>query len=183
MKNWTERSSHFCFRFLCWVELYLNDTYVLDQRSIWYCKVLYSHMVIFPTHPPQFQVPVRAGLPEEPEHCSAQPESLAIHNSVCCQRWDCHTAVQLLDNSNNEYLHSALSHKSQSELLALYITECTVNTYVHACTCLGGTGGAGVMLKNKTRDSWLLSWRQWRGCTSGGVYVPCIHTHARWELL
>ena len=22
-----------------------------------------------------------------------------------------------------------------------------------------------------------------RGCTSGGVYVPCIYTHARWELL
>ena len=21
-----------------------------------------------------------------------------------------------------------------------------------------------------------------RGCTSGGVYVPCIYTHARWEL-
>ena len=20
------------------------------------------------------------------------------------------------------------------------------------------------------------------GCTSGGVYVPCIYTHARWEL-
>ena len=22
-----------------------------------------------------------------------------------------------------------------------------------------------------------------RGCTSSGVYVPCIYTHARWELL
>jgi len=21
-----------------------------------------------------------------------------------------------------------------------------------------------------------------RGCTSGGVYVPCIYSHARWEL-
>ena len=147
MKNWTERSSHFCFRFLCWVELYLNDTYVLDQRSIWYCKVLYSHKVIFPSA--QFQVPVGlppvlAGLPDELEHYLTQPESLAIHDFVRCQRWDCHIAVQLLGNSNNEYLHSALSHKSQSELLALYITECTVNTYVHACTCLGGTwGGRG----------------------------------------
>ena len=22
----------------------------------------------------------------------------------------------------------------------------------------------------------------WQGCTSGGVYVPCVYTHARWEL-
>ena len=28
---------------------------------------------------------------------------------------------------------------------------------------------------------WLSVW--WKGCTSGGVYVPCIYTHAGWELL
>ena len=29
---------------------------------------------------------------------------------------------------------------------------------------------------------WIKHLEPVRGCTSGGVYVPCIYTHARWEL-
>ena len=56
----------------------------------------------------------------------------------------------------------------QSSYRPSYLIVCLLLWFVYCCVFFllfffgGGVGGGGV-----------------RGCTSGGVYVPCIYTHSR----